>query len=588
MAKNLVAGETTKITESGSNISVELTDTMKNKINSIPSITIGTTTTGEAGTDASVSNSGTSTNMVLNFTIPKGANGQDGQDGADGTNGADGEDGITPHIGENGNWYLGDEDTGKPSRGIQGETGEQGQPGQPGSDGEDGQDGIGFTTASAGTPTQSDGYTVTPITFNKTDGSNVVVNVSAKNGLDGSGGTGGTTDYSELENKPKINNVELTGNRTLAELGIQPEGDYLESESDPTVPSHVKNITQQNINDWNNKSDFSGSYNDLTDKPTIPEEYSLPIASSTILGGIKVGANLEITEDGVLNAQAGGGTEGTTDYTQLSNKPKINNVELNGNKTLSELGVQQTYIGKTEPTDDSVEIWINPSEEGATVPTSETDPTVPSHVKNITQENITSWNNKSEFSGSYNDLSDKPTIPEEYSLPIASSTILGGIKVGANLEITEDGVLNAQAGGGGSSTAVSEWEVVANNVIEDSTTSNISIEFDKSYSELLIFVDLGANNQQLGANWWKLNNKNINYTTMSTYRYYYARYFVTSLFTFFEVTSTNNNTVGAAAVSASSTTNTDKVTNFSITLSDDKKFLEGAKIQILGRNISGI
>lgn len=132
MAKNLVAGETTKINESGANISVELTDTMKNKINSIPSISIGTTTTGEAGTDASVSNSGTSTNMVLNFTIPKGANGQDG---------------------------------------------------------EDGQDGIGFTTASAGTPTQSDGYTVTPITFNKTDGSNVVVNVSAKNGLDGSGGT---------------------------------------------------------------------------------------------------------------------------------------------------------------------------------------------------------------------------------------------------------------------------------------------------------------------------------------------------------------------------------------------------------------
>ena len=116
MAKNLVAGETTKITESGSNISVELNDIMKNKINSIPNITIGTTTTGDVGTEASVSNSGTATNMILNFTIPKGANGQDGQDGADGANGADGEDGITPHIGDNGNWFLGDEDTGKSSR----------------------------------------------------------------------------------------------------------------------------------------------------------------------------------------------------------------------------------------------------------------------------------------------------------------------------------------------------------------------------------------------------------------------------------------------------------------------------------------
>lgn len=31
-----------------------------------------------------------------------------------------GKDGITPHIGENGNWYLGEEDTGKPSRGEPG------------------------------------------------------------------------------------------------------------------------------------------------------------------------------------------------------------------------------------------------------------------------------------------------------------------------------------------------------------------------------------------------------------------------------------------------------------------------------------
>lgn len=29
-----------------------------------------------------------------------------------------GKDGITPTIGENGNWYLGDTDTGKPSRGA--------------------------------------------------------------------------------------------------------------------------------------------------------------------------------------------------------------------------------------------------------------------------------------------------------------------------------------------------------------------------------------------------------------------------------------------------------------------------------------
>lgn len=36
----------------------------------------------------------------------------------------------------------------------------------------------------------------------------------------GSGGGGGTTDYTLLSNKPKINNVELSGNKTTSDLGI--------------------------------------------------------------------------------------------------------------------------------------------------------------------------------------------------------------------------------------------------------------------------------------------------------------------------------------------------------------------------------
>lgn len=39
-------------------------------------------------------------------------------------------DGITPHIGENGNWYLGSTDTGKPSRGEKGDKGDTGADGK--------------------------------------------------------------------------------------------------------------------------------------------------------------------------------------------------------------------------------------------------------------------------------------------------------------------------------------------------------------------------------------------------------------------------------------------------------------------------
>lgn len=59
-------------------------------------------------------------------TVEDGADGAPGKDGADGkpgaagADGAKGADGITPHIGDNGNWYIGDDDTGKPSRGEQG------------------------------------------------------------------------------------------------------------------------------------------------------------------------------------------------------------------------------------------------------------------------------------------------------------------------------------------------------------------------------------------------------------------------------------------------------------------------------------
>ena len=54
-----------------------------------------------------------------------------------------------------------------------------------------------------------------------------------------SGGGGGTDDYEDLENKPSINSVTLSGNKTTADLGL-----------------------------------FSGNYNDLTNKPTIPSAFN--------------------------------------------------------------------------------------------------------------------------------------------------------------------------------------------------------------------------------------------------------------------------------------------------------------------------
>ena len=44
--------------------------------------------------------------------------------------------------------------------------------------------------------------------------------------------SGGSSNYQDLNNKPSINNVELNGNKTLEELGIQPKGNYLTEHQD--------------------------------------------------------------------------------------------------------------------------------------------------------------------------------------------------------------------------------------------------------------------------------------------------------------------------------------------------------------------
>lgn len=69
--------------------------------------------------------------------------------------GAAGADGITPHIGDNGNWYLGTTDTGKPSRGETGLQGPVGPVGPQGPRGEKGEDAaadrtLGLTGATVG------------------------------------------------------------------------------------------------------------------------------------------------------------------------------------------------------------------------------------------------------------------------------------------------------------------------------------------------------------------------------------------------------------------------------------------------------
>ena len=70
----------------------------------------------------------------------------------------------------------------------------------------------------------------------------------------------------------------------------------------PTVSGNTINWTLGDAGSTTTlSSTLSIPWSSITDKPTIPSAYTLPIASSSRLGGIKVGTNLSISSDGTLS-----------------------------------------------------------------------------------------------------------------------------------------------------------------------------------------------------------------------------------------------------------------------------------------------
>lgn len=118
-----------------------------------------------------------------------------------------------------------------------------------------------------------------------------------------------------------------------------------------TIGSDKGKITWNDILD---KPEFatvatSGSYNDLSDKPDIPSAYTLPIASATVLGGVKSSTTgttpdrdylVEVSSDGTMKVNVPW-TDNNTTYEVASDsanglmsstdKSKLNNIEPEAN-----------------------------------------------------------------------------------------------------------------------------------------------------------------------------------------------------------------------------------------------------------------
>ena len=203
----------------------------------------------------------------------------------------------------------------------------------------------------------------------------------------GGGGGGGTSDYTQLTNKPSINSVTLSGNKTSADLGLQ---DAIQIDTMPTASATYDGKIVQ----------FAG----------------------TTTASYTHGYYYECINDGgtyswsQLNVQPSSGG-GTSDYTDLTNKPQINGVTLTGNKSTSDLGINAAGVGL------------------GNVPNVATDDQTPTFTTAQSRNNLVSGEKLSvmlgkiskffndlktvAFTGSFSDLSNKPENSNTFQGTIA-------------------------------------------------------------------------------------------------------------------------------------------------------------------------
>lgn len=304
-----------------------------------------------------------------------------------------------------------------------------------------------------------------------------------RNGIDGINGTNGK------DGKTPVKGVDYF---TTAEINEIEEG----AAAKVDLSNYAKTADLSTVA-------TSGSYNDLSDKPPIPEPYELPVASATALGGVKVGSGLSIT-DGVLSA-TGGGTADSVDWSKIQNKPNFANVATSGDyNDLSNKPTIPSVEGLAS------EAYVNEKVAAIVIPEV---PTKVSELENdkgyLTEhQSLEGYAKTADLAqvaktGSYNDLIDKPTIPSTtglatetyvddkiaeidiptvptkvsaftndagyltehqslieyakktdipapYTLPTASTSTLGGVKVDGNTITIADGVISSVGGSGGS------------------------------------------------------------------------------------------------------------------------------------------
>lgn len=133
-------------------------------------------------------------------------------------------------------------------------------------------------------------------------GTNITLDQEGSTLTINSTGGGGTSDYTQLTNKPKINNVELNGNKTSSDLGLQPAGNYALESDIPTKTSDLNNdsgFIDKNVNNLTNYT-LKTNTGSLIDLEINQSNYVVSLKLKDIDGNVISSDNIDLPLESVV------------------------------------------------------------------------------------------------------------------------------------------------------------------------------------------------------------------------------------------------------------------------------------------------
>jgi hypothetical protein len=185
----------------------------------------------------------------------------------------------------------------------------------------------------------------------------------------------------------------------------------------------------------------SGNYNDLTNKPAA---YSLPVATTSVLGGVKAPSNGSITiaGDGTL----GLGSSLVTSVAGRSGAVVLTYADIGGLATVAHSGDYNDLINKpaayTLPV--ATSSVLGGVKQGTNV-TIAADGTISAGAYTLPVATTVTLGGVKQGANVTIAADGTISVAAAYSLPIATASVLGGVKQGTGVTIAGDGTLSATA-----------------------------------------------------------------------------------------------------------------------------------------------